>query len=95
MQFLAVAERSLRSIALSVRPTESEKVIEQSTIIGAIEAHSATGRVLKGLSWGRRVRIAFLTNRLLLDMLGFDRLSFDRGAGFGFEFAKAFVVIGV
>ena len=36
-----------------------------------------------------------MTSVLLLDGLGFDRFNFDGGAGFGFDVAKTFVVVGI
>ena len=80
-------------IVRSARPTESEKVVHQSTIIRAIKAHGAVKRMLKGVSGGLRVQSTFLISGLLLDRLGFDGLVFDSAAEFGFEVVKDFVVV--
>ncbi len=102
MQCLSVASSSggihdhrSRSMSLAARTTEGEKVVEHSTIIGAIKAHISTRRILKGVGGVARAMSAFFASGLLLDGLGLNRLILDCGGGFGFDVAKAFVVIGV
>ena len=82
-------------IVRSTRPTESEKVVHQSTIIRAIKAHGAVERVLRGVSGSLRVQSTFLISGLLFDRLRFDGLVFDSAAEFGFEVVKDFVVVRV
>ena len=89
---------SLGSILWSGGPTESEKIVEHSTIISAIKAQRVTRTILRAASGGRggrRFRSVVLASGLLLDSFSFDRLRFDRGARFGFDVPKTFVVVGV
>ncbi len=82
-------------------PAHPEKVVKHSLVIGAIETHSAKRRVVIGTIGCRGGRGdrgdggVFLASGLLLNWLGFDSFIFDRGAGFGFDVAKAFVVISI